>query len=47
MTMITIEMPGWAIWLLGAVLVINVVTVAIDVKVRLRTYKILLQNKRE
>ncbi len=43
-TMITIEMPGWAMWLLGTVLLINVVTVATDVMVRLKTYRILLHR---
>ena len=45
--MITIEMPVWAMWLLGAVLLINVVTVAHDVMVRLKTYKILLEGESE
>ena len=43
--MITIEMPVWTLWLLGAILVVNVVTVAIDVVVRLKTYKLLLAIK--
>ncbi len=44
--MITIEMPYWAMWLLGTILLINVIIVAIDVGVRLRTYRILWNRKR-
>lgn len=45
--MLTIILPVWAMWLLGTILLINVVTVAIDVGVRLKTYRILLNRKRE
>ncbi len=43
--MITIEMPEWTMWVLGAILLVNLITVAIDVIVRLRTYKILRETK--
>ena len=45
--MIKIEMKVWTMWVLGAILLLNAITVAIDIIVRLRTCKILWETKSE